>query len=78
MRLSSLKSWSASADSVSPLTAACDSYTGVTLWHRAMAFTASWMRLLTLLRTLGPDDWLFRDGVVPPVPLLLPAGWEVT
>lgn len=40
--------FSASAWSVTPL----DSYTGVTLWHSAMAFTASCTRLLMVLRTL--------------------------
>lgn len=40
--------FSASAWSVTPL----DSYTGVTLWQSAMAFTASWTRLLMVLRTL--------------------------
>lgn len=40
--------FSASAWSVTPL----DSYTGVTLWHSAMAFTASCTRLLMVRRTL--------------------------
>lgn len=63
-RLASLKSWSASVLSASvPALLGWDSYTGVTLWHKAMAFTASWIRLLTLLRTLGPEDGGLRDGV---------------
>ncbi len=64
MRLSSLKSWSASVLSgsvLAPLT--WDSYTGVTLWQRAMAFTASWIRLLTLLRTFGAGGCGLREGV---------------
>ncbi|TNN68953.1 hypothetical protein EYF80_020814 [Liparis tanakae] len=41
-----------------------------------MAFTASWMRLLTLLRTFGPAGvCIFRDGVEPLAPPL--EGWEV-
>ena len=76
MRLWSLKSCSASAASVSPPSPAPASYTGVTLWHSAMAFTASWMRLTTLLRTLGAAAAAvgFLEGVAPPATPLAGCG----
>ena len=57
--------WSASVSRLSSSSSA-SSYTGVTLWHRAMALMASWMRVTTVRRTLGAGlDWL-APGIEDP------------